>query len=72
MRPAAMCHHRGMNADPRKRYVVEAHPGGFLPGIDPLKLNQLLDELEVQDFRAAAYLQLTESRWPSLPGSGRT
>ena len=23
---------------------------GFLPGIDPLKLNQLVDELEVDDF----------------------
>lgn len=31
-------------------YVVTPHHGGFLPGIDPGRLNQLLDELEVDDF----------------------
>jgi hypothetical protein len=30
--------------------VVKAHAGGFRPGIDPGKLNQLVDELEVDDF----------------------
>ena len=30
--------------------VVEPHHGGFRPGIDPQRLNQLLDELEVEDF----------------------
>jgi cell division protein FtsB len=29
--------------------IVPIH-SGFLPGIDPLKLNQLNDELEVEDF----------------------
>jgi hypothetical protein len=32
------------------RYSVEPHSGGFRPGIDPGKLNQLADELEVEDF----------------------
>lgn len=36
------------------RFVVEPHTGGFRPGIDPDKLNQLLDELAVDDFVAAA------------------
>lgn len=31
-------------------FVVEAKSCGFLPGIDPLKLNQLTDELESDDF----------------------
>jgi hypothetical protein len=38
-------------ARPKKaRYVVTPHRGGFRPGIDPRKLNQLADELEVEDF----------------------
>lgn len=32
------------------RYRVESAPRGFLPGIDPLKLNQLVDELETERF----------------------
>jgi hypothetical protein len=28
--------------------------GGFRPGIDPGKLNQLVDQLEVEDFIAEA------------------
>jgi predicted transcriptional regulator len=35
-----------------ERYVVQAHAGGFRPGIDPGKLNQLVDELEAGDFVA--------------------
>lgn len=31
-------------------FVVKAKSCGFLPGIDPLKLNQLTDELEADDF----------------------
>lgn len=31
-------------------FRVKPLPGGFLPGIDPLKLNQLYDELLVQDY----------------------
>ena len=37
---------------PEDRPVFRVRPlrGGFRPGIDPLKLNQLNDELEVQAF----------------------
>ena len=31
-------------------FRVNPLPGGFQPGIDPLKLNQLNDELMVQEF----------------------
>ena len=34
----------------RPRFKVESARRGFLPGVDPLKLNQLMDELEVEDF----------------------
>jgi hypothetical protein len=36
--------------EPSERYVVEPHAGGFRPGLDPDKLNQLVDELEIGDF----------------------
>lgn len=32
------------------RYTVTPHRGGFRPGIDPGKLNQLVDQLEVEHF----------------------
>jgi len=35
---------------PREPFRVHAAARGFRPGIDPLKLNQLADELEVEDF----------------------
>jgi hypothetical protein len=45
---------RGLAAQERRpqrpRYVVTPHRGGFRPGIDPGKLNQLLDQLDVEDF----------------------
>ena len=31
------------------RFVVEPHPCSFKVGVDPDKLNQLVDELEVED-----------------------
>ena len=34
-------------------FVVQAQACGFLPGIDQLRLNQLVDELEVEQFTAA-------------------
>lgn len=34
----------------KKPFVVKPHAGGFRPGIDPNKLNQLVDELEASDF----------------------
>lgn len=39
---------------PPAKYRVEPHDGGFRPGIDPGKLNQLADQLEVEDFIAKA------------------
>jgi hypothetical protein len=30
-------------------YTVQPHAGGFRPGIDPGKLNQLVDQLEVEE-----------------------
>lgn len=44
----------GLNARPekkRKPYKVEPWPMGLKPGIDPDKLNQLVDQLEVEEFR---------------------
>lgn len=38
--------------EPPEPYRVESHAGGFRPGIDPDKLNQLLDDLDVGDFVA--------------------
>ena len=47
---------RGLAAEPKpkpkKPFRVIPIPGGFKPGIDPHKLNQLLDQLEVEDFVA--------------------
>ena len=34
----------------REPFRVASAPRGFLPGIDPLKLNQLVDELETERF----------------------
>jgi hypothetical protein len=35
----------------KKRFVVRPHKlGGYMPGIDPLKLNRLSDELETERF----------------------
>ncbi len=43
---------RGLASKParpsKKRFTVKPHEGGFRPGIDPLKLNQLNDEIEVE------------------------
>jgi hypothetical protein len=36
--------------DAQPRFTVQPHAGGFLPGIDAGKLNQLVDQLEVEDF----------------------
>ena len=43
---------RGLDAPARRsggRFTVEVHQGGFRPGIDPGKLNQLVDQLDVDD-----------------------
>jgi hypothetical protein len=36
--------------DAQPKFTVQPHPSGFRPGIDPGKLNQLFDQLEVEDF----------------------
>lgn len=36
--------------EPRERFLVLSARRGFLPGVDPLKLNQLVDDLEVDGF----------------------
>jgi predicted transcriptional regulator len=49
---------RGLAAQERSAsmapFVVESHAGGFRPGIDPGKLNQLIDQLEAEDFAREA------------------
>jgi hypothetical protein len=37
-------------ASQRRRFAVEPHSGGFRPGVDPIRLNQLVDQLETEDF----------------------
>ena len=47
---------RGMSPgvrETRAPYRVRPHHSGFAPGVDPEKLNQLNDELEVEDFLRA-------------------
>lgn len=34
----------------RPAFVVRPHSGGFRPGVDPGKLNQLVDQLEAERF----------------------
>ena len=44
---------RGMAPTPtedRPRFRIRPLPGGFAPGVDHLRLNQLYDQLEVEDF----------------------
>jgi len=36
---------------PKVKFKVEPFPCGLKPGIDPNKLGQLLDEMEVEEFR---------------------
>ena len=37
-------------AKPREKFKVEPHAFNFKPGIDLNKMNQLVDELEVEDY----------------------
>ena len=47
---------RGMAPGPQgpepPRFRVVPNPSGLAPGVDPLRLNQLNDQLEVEDFAA--------------------
>ena len=40
---------------PRPRYRIASAPRGFMPGTDPLKLNQLIDELDTEAFLASRH-----------------
>ena len=44
--------HHGL--DHRRPFKVRAKRCGFLPGVDVEKLNQLVDEMDVEDFGAEA------------------
>ena len=37
-----------------RRFAVEPHSGRFQPGVDPGGLNQLVDQVETEDFRRAS------------------
>lgn len=41
---------RGDGRSDEKPFVVKPQRTGFRPGVDPLRLNQLADDLEVQAF----------------------
>lgn len=49
---------RGMTPDKplrgRPKFRISPNPSKLAPGIDPLRLNQLNDELEVEDFSSEA------------------
>jgi hypothetical protein len=40
----------GQETAPKKPFVLKPHRGTFAPGVDLLKLNQLVDELAIEDF----------------------
>jgi len=40
-------------ASSRRRFVVKPHSSPFRPGIDSGKLNQLVDQLEAENYRRA-------------------
>ncbi len=48
--------------DKREPFRVISAPRGFLPGVDPLKLNQLIDELEVDGFLTQSHGPETDAR----------
>ena len=40
----------GARENPKRKFDYVPISSGFQPGIDPLKLNQLLDQMEVEEF----------------------
>lgn len=49
---------RGMSSgsnEIRAKFRVTPHKGGFVQGVDILKLNQLIDELDTEDFVVETY-----------------
>ncbi len=45
----------------REPFRVKSAPRGFRAGIDPLKLNQLADELEIERFMAQSHTDPTRT-----------
>ncbi len=45
----------------REPFRVSSAPRGFRTGIDPLKLNQLADELEIERFMAQSHAEPTHT-----------
>ena len=45
---------------PRKKFRIQPHSSGYVPGVDRLKLNQLVDELDAETF-------IARRRKPTLP-----
>jgi hypothetical protein len=41
---------QGGSGEAPARFVVKPHAGGFRRGVDPDKLNQLIDEIEADEF----------------------
>jgi hypothetical protein len=46
---------KGPTPAARRRFAVEPHSGRFQAGVDPGRLNQLVDQLETEDFRSASH-----------------
>ncbi len=40
----------GLREAPRPKYRVNPIRGGFIPGVDPLKLKDLLEEEDIEHF----------------------
>ena len=56
---------------PRPEYRITPNRSGLAPGIDPLKLNQLNDQLEAEDFRRTEReLSSPTLRRPPASGGG--
>ena len=45
---------------PRKKFRIQPHSSRYVPGVDRLKLNQLVDELDAETF-------IARRRKPTLP-----
>lgn len=53
---------QGPAGDSEPEFRVEARPLNLRPGIDPARLRELDDELEIEEFRRKSRL-LEEQRW---------
>ena len=53
--------------DPDRKFTVMTFKSGFRPGIDPLKLNQLVDELAIDEPERAPAPFLSRGGTPAGP-----